>query len=169
MSKDKRINEEIKAYKVKVISESWEQLWVMPIEKALETAEEASLDLVEIWEQDWIVLTKLIDYWKFLFKQQKNISKGKTNSKKTDLKTIKITYKIWEHDLEIRRNQVAKFAKEWHPLKVILQLRWRENQYVAQANEKIESFVNSIEEYYKPDGKITKSWNTFSVMLHLKK
>ena len=169
MSKDKRINEEIRASLVKVINEAWEQLWVMPLEKALETAEQAELDLVEIGEHEWVVLTKLMDYGKFLFKQHKNISKSKSNSKKTELKTLKITYKIWDHDLEIRRTQAAKFAKDWHPLKVALQLRWRENQYAAQASEKIESFVASIEEFYKLDWKIAKTWNTFSAMLHPKK
>ena len=169
MSKDKRINEEIRASRVKVIWAAWEQIWELPIDKALELAWEAEMDLVEIGEQDWMILTKLMDYWKFLFKQQKNISKAKSSSKKTELKTIRLTYRIWDHDLDIRRNQSIKFAKDNHPLKVVLMLRWRENQYAVQAQQKVEEFVTSLEEFYKLDWKVTKTWNTFSAMLHPKK
>lgn len=170
MAKDnKRINREIRAFRVKVIGPTSEQLWVISIDKAIEIAEEAWMDLVEIWEQDWIVLCKILDYGKFLFKQQKNVSKSKVNSKKTELKTIRLTYRIGDHDLEIRRNQAIKFAKDAHPIKIELRLKWRENQYAVQAQEKITSFVNSLEELYKLDWKITKSWNTFYVLMHPKK
>jgi translation initiation factor IF-3 len=170
MARDtKRINWDIKVFRVRVISETWEQLWIMPTEQALELAEKADMDLVEIWEQDWVVLCKILDYGKQLFKQQKNISKAKTNSKKTELKTIRLTYRIWDHDIDIRRNQSIKFAKDWHPLKVNLMLKWRENQYALQASEKVQEFVNSLEEYYKLDWRVTKAGNTFYAMLHPKK
>jgi len=170
MAKDnKRINWDIRASKVNVISSTWEQLWILSIDRALEIAEESEMDLVEIWEHDWVVLCKILDYWKFLFKQQKNVSKSKANSKKTELKTIRLTYRIWDHDLEIRKNQVIKFAKDTHPIKVELRLKWRENQYAVQAQEKITSFVNSLEDLYKIDWKITKAWNTFYVLMHPKK
>jgi len=169
MSKDKRINDEIKVSRVKVISSTWEQLWILPTEKALEMAETEWMDLVEIWDQDWIMLCKIIDYGKFLFKQQKNIAKSKTNSKKTELKTIRLTYKIGDHDLEIRKNQIIKFAKDAHPIKVELRLKWRENQYAVQAQEKITTFVNTLEDIYKIDWRITKAGNTFYVLMHPKK
>lgn len=170
MSKDnKRINWDIKASSVRVINSEGEQLWVLPISRAIELAEEKDMDLVEIWQQDWVILTKIMDYGKFLFKQQKNISKSKTNTKKTELKTLRLTYRIGDHDLEIRKNQASKFAKDWNPLKIVLMLKWRENQYAPQAQQKVEEFVNSLEEIYKLDWKIQKTWNTFSAMLHPKK
>lgn len=70
------------------------------------------MDLVEIGNQNGVTLCKIMDYGKFLFKQQKNQSHGKATAKKTDVKTLKITYKIGDHDLGIRRNQAEKFAKE---------------------------------------------------------
>jgi translation initiation factor IF-3 len=48
-------------------------------------------------------------------------------------------------------------------------LRWRENQYGELASEKITSFVNSLEEMYKLEWQIKRSWNTFSAMLKPKK
>lgn len=119
----KRINRDIRASQVSVISETGEPLGLMSLDAAIEKAEEQELDVVEIGEKDGVVLAKLMDYGKFLFKQQKNLSHGKTTSKKADVKTLKITYKIGEHDLQIRRNQAEKFASLGHPLKVMLTLR----------------------------------------------
>ena len=71
--------------------------------------------------------------------------------------TIKITFKIGEHDLDVKKNQASKFAKAGHPLKVVLFLRWRENQYENIAREKIESFIVMLEDFYKIDKKLVKN------------
>jgi translation initiation factor IF-3 len=125
--KAKRINENIKADKVQVIAESGEQLGIMSLSEAINKASALEMDIVEIGMQDGVLLTKMMDYGKFLFKQQK--SQNKSHSKKTEVKTIKLTYKIGDHDLEIRKNQAVKFAAAGHPLKIILSLRGRENHY----------------------------------------
>lgn len=85
------------------------------------------------------------------------------------MKTIRITYKIGDHDLEVKKKQVAKFAEDGHPLKVSLMLRGRENHYGDLALEKIESFVQSIEEFYTPHAPVKRSGNTFNVLLKVKK
>ena len=167
--KGKRINDDIRSDKINVISPTGEQLWIMSLDKALQVAAETSMDLVEVSEHDGVVLAKIMDYWKFLFKQQKNISKSKSHSKKSELKTIRLTYKIWDHDLEIRKNQALRFAKDGHPLKITLMLRWRENQYETLAQEKIKEFVEGLGEFYKAEWRIMKTWTTFNVMLNLKK
>jgi translation initiation factor IF-3 len=107
----------------------------------------------------------MLDYGKFLYRQKKQDQKNKQKWKAPDLKTIRITFKIWEHDLQIRRKQAEKFASAGHPLKVNLMLRWRENQYGEIAAEKMNSFVKSLEDIYKADGQIKRSWNTFNAML----
>lgn len=165
--KAKRTNEQIRADKVQVISESGEQLGIMSLSEAIDQAYAKEMDIVEIGMQDGIVLTKMMDYGKFLFKQQKTQNKGQ--SKKTDIKTIKLTYKIGDHDLEIRRIQAVKFAKEGHPLKIILSLRGRENRYEDIALGKVNEFVTSLADVYKADGKVMKAGNNFSIVLHLKK
>ena len=168
--KDKRINEEIRSSTVNVIGIDWEKLWVMPISKALQLAADANVDLVETGgSNEWVTIVKLMDYWKFLFKQQKNIAKSKSSSKRNEIKTLRLTYKMWDHDLEVRKNQAIKFAKEGHPLKINLMLRWRENHYEKMAVEKIEQFINSLTDIYKLEWKIIKTGTVFNVMLSLKK
>lgn len=123
----------------------------MSRESALAKAEELDLDLVEVGLQDGIVLAKIVDYGKYLFKQQKQQSSNKSHQKKTELKTMKLTYKIGDHDLDVRRTQAEKWAKEGNPMKITLQLRGRENQYEDLALSKIEEFIASLEQFYKKE------------------
>ena len=55
--------------------------------------------------QDGMPLVKMMDYGKHLFKQQKQQAGSKGNNKKTEVKTIKLTYKIGDHDIDVRRIQ----------------------------------------------------------------
>lgn len=95
----------------------------MSRESALAKAEELDLDLVEVGMQEGIVMAKIVDYGKYMFKQQKQLSSNKSHQKKTELKTMKLTYKIGDHDLDVRRIQAEKWSKEGNPMKIILQLR----------------------------------------------
>ncbi|MDD2694119.1 MAG: translation initiation factor IF-3 [Candidatus Gracilibacteria bacterium] len=168
---EKRINDAIMAREIIVITETGENLGKMSRDEALQKAEELELDLVEVGVQDGTVMAKVIDYGKFLFKQQKQQSQNKSQAKKTEVKTMKLTYKIGDHDLDIRRKQAESWAKEGHPMKIILQLRGRENQYEDLAMARINEFIASLEDVYKKDvaAKILKQGNNFNVMLYPKK
>ena len=143
----------------------------MSRDKALNLAQEQELDLVEVGMQDGIPLAKIIDYGKYLFKQQKQLSHNKSQAKKTELKTMKLTYKIGDHDLQVRRNQAEKWAEEGNPMKITLQLRGRENQYEDLAIAKVNEFIASLEHCYKKDAqsKVLKQGNTFNIVLYPKK
>jgi len=163
--KKRALNNDIRASRVQLITDHWENLGEMSLSDAKAIALEQSLDLMEIWKKDDITLVKLLDYWKFLYRQKKQEQKQKQKWKAPDLKTIRITFKIWEHDLEIRKKQAEKFWETHHPLKVTLMLKWRENQYSDIAFEKISKFVASLTDYYKLEWQIKKAWNTFIAML----
>lgn len=163
--KKRLINDEIVAKNIQLINEEWENLWEMKMEQAREMASEKSLDLMEMWKKWDLTIVKILDYWKFLYRQKKQEQKNKQKWKAPDLKNIRITFKIWDHDLEIRRKQAEKFGKLWHPLKVSLMLRGRENHYESIANEKIHKFVESLSDVYKLEWQIKKSGNTFNAML----
>lgn len=110
---EKRINDAITARNLAVISEDGEFLGKMSLDEALRKAESLDLDLVEMGGvQDGLPLCKIMDYGKYVFKQQKQQSQNKSQAKKTEMKTMKLTYKIGDHDLDVRRNQAEKWAKE---------------------------------------------------------
>lgn len=161
----KALNDEIRARKVQIITDEGENLGEMPLSEAKALAKEKELDLMEIWKNWDVSIVKMLDYWKYLYRQKKQANKQKVQSKTPDLKTIRITFKIGDHDLEIRKKQAEKFWAAHHPLKVTLMLKWRENHYVDLASEKMNSFVESISEIYKLEWEVRKNWNTFIAML----
>lgn len=166
MKEKKRIlNSDIRARNVKLITDDGGNHGEMHINDARIKAEELGLDLMEMWKAGDVTIVKMLDYWKFLYKQKKQDQKNKQKGKAPDLKTIRITYKIWEHDLEIRKKQAIKFGEAHHPLKVSLMLRWRENHYGELASEKMTSFVKCLSDIYKLEGQIKRSGNTFTAML----
>jgi translation initiation factor IF-3 len=167
--KRKIINEAIKSRRVQLILEDWNNLWEMSINDARIRAKEVNLDLMEISNNWKISVVKMLDYWKFLYKQKKQVQKQKASWKSPDLKTLRITFKISEHDLDVKKNQAEKFAKIWHPLKITLMLRWRENHYVDIASEKMNTFIKKIEDIYKLEWRVNKAWNTFSAMFKVVK
>ncbi len=163
--KKKRLNNDIRANMVQVIDDEGENLGEMKLEEALQKAKEQELDLMEIGQRWDIVIVKIVDYGKFLYRQKKQEQKAKQKGKAPDMKTIRITFKIGEHDLDVKRKQAEKFAADGHPLKVSLMLRGRENHYGDIAATKIDDFVKSLEEIYKADAPVRRSGNVFNVMM----
>lgn len=167
--KKKLLNDQIKANKVQLISDSWENLWEMSLYDAKIKAKDLWLDLMEIWRKWQFSIVKILDYWKYLYRQKKQDQKNKQKWKAPELKTLRISFKIGDHDLEIRKKQAEKFANLWHPLKVTLMLRGRENNYADLASEKMKAFVEKLEDIYKLESPIKKAGNTFIAMLKTKK
>lgn len=161
----KPLNHEIKASQVQVIDEKGENLWEMSLQEAFLKAEEDNLDLMEIGRKDNVAIVKMLNFWKFIYKQKKQEQKQKQKGKVPELKTIRITFRIGEHDLEIRKNQAEKFANEGHPLKVILVMKGRENQYIDIAREKMRNFVISLDWVYKIEKDIVQNGNNLIVNL----
>ncbi len=164
--KKRALNNEIKARMIQLLSESWEILWEMMLDEAKQKAASLNLDLMELGKKWDITMVKMLDYGKFLYKRKKQDQKNKQKWKTPDLKTIRLTFKISEHDLEVRKNQVEDFAKKWHPLKVSLVMKWRENQYEAIAMEKITKFISMIEPFYKLDGRISRAGTSLNANMH---
>lgn len=170
MKEEKRVlNDDIRAKNVQVITDDGENLGEMSLDDAKAKAKSLWLDLMLIWQNWDLSIIKMLDYWKHLYRLKKQQQKNKQQTKSPDLKTIKISFKIWDNDLEIKKNQAVKFASKWHPLKVILTLRWRENHYSDIAMEKMKTFSWLIEEVYKVDWGIKRNWNNFIAMYKINK
>ena len=167
--KKKLLNEQIKASKVQLITDSWENKGEMWIDEALNMASKDWLDLMQIWDKWDVAIVKILDYWKYLYQKKKQDQKNKQKSKAPEQKTIRISFKISEHDLEVRKAQAEKFAKAGSPLKIQLMLRWRENHYADIARERMEHFVAMISDFYDLDRRIQQNWSNFVANLKVKK
>lgn len=120
------INEQIKAHKLRVISEEGENLGVMIRDAALNLARQKELDLVLLSDKDEIPLVKIMDFGKSLYIKKKKLAEGKKKQKVIKVKEIKMKPKIGLHDFQTKIGQAVGFLKEGHKLKVTLVFSGRE-------------------------------------------
>jgi len=136
------INNYIRAREVRVIDEAGKQLGVLPIEKALSLAREKNLDLIQVTGKVEPPVCKIADYGKYLYRQHKKEKTAKP--KGGELKGIRLTFGISEHDMQIRAKQTEKFLKDGDVLKVEMRLRGREKALQNFAREKFAKFVELV-------------------------
>jgi translation initiation factor IF-3 len=143
-SKRTFINYQIRAKEVRVVDETGKQLGIMPLEKALQTAKERNLDLIQVTEKVAPPVCKLGDFGKFLYSLKKKSRLAK--SKAGELKKIRLSFKISDHDLETKAKQSEKFLKKGNKVMIEMQLKGREKSLREFAKEKIEKFLQKINE-----------------------
>ena len=145
-----------------VIDENGEQLGVLETSQALSMAQERGFDLVEVSPVAKPPVCRIMDYGKFQYQQ--NRSQQKT--KKIETKGVRLSFKIGEHDLLVKRKQITKFLDQGHNVKVELRLKGRERASKLKAKEKIKQFLESLEMDYKMDKDIQAQGPTLSVTIN---
>ena len=120
------MNQEIRSPRVLLIDQHGEKQGVMPTSAALEAAEEAGLDLVEIVATADPPVAKILDYGKFRFQEQKKKAEQRKRQKVVELKEIKLRPNIDTHDYEVKTKAMHRFFDEGDKVKVTLRFRGRE-------------------------------------------
>ncbi|PKM91629.1 translation initiation factor IF-3 [Candidatus Falkowbacteria bacterium HGW-Falkowbacteria-1] len=134
-------NEKIRAEKVFLINEDGENVGVMETYKALQIAQEAGFDLVEVNPKAEIPVVKILDLGQFKYEQDKKRHKQKVLQKKVEIKNIKVSLRISGHDFDVRVEQAVKFLTKGNKVKIDLNLRGREKQHFDKAREVISDFL----------------------------
>lgn len=158
-----RVNHQIKAVTVRVISEEGKQIAVMKLSEALNLAQEHGLDLVEVSPLANPPVCKLIDIAKFRYQQKKMEQLQKKNAKKVELKTIWISMRISEHDMQIKAKKVAEFLDEGNVVKVELRMRGREQAFGELGYKHLQKFLGFITKTYRTEVPIKRMGGTWSV------
>jgi len=122
-----RINDRIRAPKVRVVLANGEQLGVMSSRDALTKAQSLGLDLVEIAGQVDPPVCKIVDYGKYKYEQAK-LKKQKSKSA-TRMKEVKFRVGTGQHDYNIKLGRAEGFLDTNHKCRFVLQFRGRENAH----------------------------------------
>ena len=125
------INDRISYPQLRVVDADGEQLGVIDREKALEVARERELDLVLVSEKADPPVCRIMDYGKFKFEQEKKAKEAKKKSHQTEVKEVKMRYKIDSHDYDVRIGQAQRFLKAGDKVKCTVIFRGREIQHTA--------------------------------------
>ena len=140
-----RVNERIRAPRVRVVLPDGQQLGVMSSKEALEKAKMVGLDLVEIAAKADPPVCRIIDYGKYKYEQAKLKKQQKTNTKNVSrMKEVKFRVRTEQHDYNIKLNRLETFLDEGHKARVILQFRGRENAHREIGFEKMERILNDL-------------------------
>ncbi len=115
----------------------------MSREEALEKARELSLDLVLVSAKANPPVAKITEAGKYLYQQQKKHRVKKTS---VGVKVITIKFNTSPHDLETRLKQTKNFLEKGHQIQISMRLRGRENALRLQAKEKLNAFIEAIQE-----------------------
>lgn len=151
------INNQIRVPEVRVIDSNGKQLGVFGLEEALRIAKEKNLDLIQITEKVEPPVCKILDYGKYLYWEKKKEKSAKTG----EIKNIRLTFKISDHDLMIQAKKAENFLKKKHKIRIEMILRGREKKLTAFAEEKIKKILEflggisclNIERELKREGK----------------
>lgn len=120
------VNEKIRVPKLQVIDHNGNNLGMISKEQALDIAEQAGLDLVQVGEKGDIVIGKIIDFGKFLYAKKKQLSEAKKKQKVVQVKEIKMRPNIGDNDYQTKLKRAIGFLKEDKKVKFTLQFRGRE-------------------------------------------
>lgn len=124
-----KINEKIKSKEVRVINSNGVQLGIMRINDALLIAKEQKLDLVEIFSSSNPPVCKIIDFFKFIYNENKKNKNSKLKNKHSKIKEIKFTIKIDENDLSTKLKQAKDFLEKGFKFKMTIFMRGREVEH----------------------------------------
>jgi len=136
------VNNQIRAQQVRLIDETKKQVGIVSLVEALRLARERNLDLIQVTEKVEPPVCKIMEYGKYLYWLQK---KEKGIKKSSEIKGIRLSFKISLHDLETRTSQAEKFLKKGNRIKLEMILRGREKGFSEFAKGKINQFLEILE------------------------
>lgn len=137
------INEKIKYREVRLIDETGQQLGLLMLEEAIAKAKEKGFDLIQVTEKVDPPVCRIMDYGKYLYNLKKK-EKSAKHHKGGELKRIRLTFGISDHDAETRARQAEKFLKIGDKVMIEMRLRGREKAHGDFAKDKMMKFIEII-------------------------
>lgn len=144
---------------MRLISAEGEQIGVVPIERALETAVEAGLDLVEISPNVSPPVCKIMDHGRFKFEANKKQNAGRKKQKTAQLKEIKFRPGTEDGDYAVKLKNLTRFLENGDKTKITLRFRGREmahRELGAKLLKRVEedlSELGTVEQFPKLEGR----------------
>ena len=144
MSKQARVNKQIRANKVLVIDSDGTNLGEMETRRALFKARDLEMDLVEVGNKNGTPVCKILDYGKWKYEQAKKTKENKQVKQQT--KEIKLRPNTDDNDLSYRSKHAKEFLKEGNKVKVTVRFRGREQTHMFETGRvMLEKFMALLE------------------------
>jgi translation initiation factor IF-3 len=139
------VNQRILAKTLRVIGPEGEQLGVFPRDIGLKKAEEQGLDLVEVAPQANPPVCRIIDFSKYKYEQEKREKEVKKHQKQVQLKELRISPRIDEHDYEVKLKHAKEFLSKRHKVRVRMWFRGREIAHKEIGRRVIDKMIKDVQ------------------------
>ncbi len=139
-----KINNQITAPELRVISETEENIGILSLADALKLAKEKGLDLIEVVPTAKPPIAKIISFDKYRYQESKKLKKQKSQSKGSSNKQVQISIREAKNDLIMKANRVNEFLGEGSHVEIALRLRGREKGNKDFARKKLAEFLTII-------------------------
>lgn len=149
-----KVNREIRAPKVRVISSTGEQIGVLPLYEAIARAEQEGLDLVEISPGASPPVCKIINFGKFRYDQTKREKENKKAQHQVKVKEIKIKPNIGQHDLDTKLQHAREFIAKGNKVKITCTFRGREMAHPELGERIMLKLVEDLEDIATPEAPV---------------
>ena len=140
------INRQIRAKEVQLIGENGEKLGVLAFFDALEKAEEKNLDLVLVAPNTNPPVCKIMNYGKYKFEQAKKEKEAKKKQKILEIKEIRVTPNIEEHEFGFKSKNARKFLQDGNKVKITVRFRGREVNNSKAGEMVLNKFIDVLED-----------------------
>ena len=154
-----RLNEDIEASTVRLVSDDGTQVGIVGLQQALDSAREKTMDLVEISPDAEPPVCKIMDYGKHVFDLKKKTAMQKKKQKQTQVKEMKFRPGTDEGDYQIKLRNVTRFLENGDKAKITLRFRGREMAHqdlgiamVKRIEHDLEN-IAQVEQYPKLEGR----------------
>ncbi len=159
------INEQIRAKEVQLIDDEGQKRGTVSLNEALDLAYDKKLDLVLVAPNSEPPVCKIMNYGKYKFEQAKKEKEARKKEKVLEVKEIRITPNIEQHDFEFKSKNARKFIEDGNKVKITVRFRGRELNYVKLGEEVLNEFIESLADVATPEKKpVLEGKNMFIIL-----
>lgn len=130
-----------------MVSADGEQLGILPVKEALRLAQEKELDLVEVAPTAKPPVCKIMDYGKYRYEQSKREREARKKQKVVEIKEVRLTPKIENHDLQVKIKSTIKFLSVGNKVKASVKFRGREIVHADLGKNLLLQLYEAVKEY----------------------
>jgi translation initiation factor IF-3 len=134
----------IRVAEVRLIGPNNENIGVVPIQKALQIARDADLDLVEVAPNSDPPVCRVLDFGKFLFEKTKKEREAKKSQTKIEVKEIRLRPKTNEHHRGFKTRDARRWLLDGDKVRVTVRFRGREITYPEIALEDLKEIAEEL-------------------------
>src|SRR5918996_5874543 len=142
---DNRINDRIRAPKVRLIGADGGQVGIVTREQALLQAQDLGLDLVEVAPQAEPPVCKIMDYGKFKYQESIRAKEARKKQGHQTVKEMRFRPKIGVHDYETKKGRVVEFLEDGHRVKVTVMFRGREMHHTELGGKLLDRLSSDLD------------------------